>query len=92
MPKEGSASSHSPDPTWSHLEGQGPRGTCPGQDRALGPFWQCELSPGCRGRAVLGGLVGLEGTGLTEVGDGAEPNAASCHSGCSSSSFYFFFY
>lgn len=41
-------------------------------------------------RAVAGVLVGVEGTGLSEAGQRAEPNATSCHSGCSSSSFHFF--
>lgn len=67
------------------------------QDRAHGPSWhhpadllKAVLSPGPQGRAVPGGLVGMEGTELSKAEERAEPNAVSCHSGCSSSSFVFY--
>lgn len=47
------------------------------------------VSWAAEGRAVPGGLVGVEGTELSKAKERAEPNAISCHSGCSSSSFCF---
>lgn len=52
-----------------------------------GLSWRrCCWSPGPQRQALCrGGQVGVQGTGLSQAGDRAEPNAVSCHSGFSSS-------